>query len=104
MWTVIQKLARSLRILCALHGISLILLLLQLSPGGFPQSFDEVVWRVEDPNFYLGVWFPLFVVACFFPIIGFAGSFYIVKPAIWAYVAFNTMDIGKLAVVAESRS
>ena len=88
LWPVIRRHRQSLAGLIIFDLFFLAVLLLQLTPGGFPQSMDEFSPRLEARETYSDVWLAIIVSASAFPVIGLLGALILLRPALWAYCVF----------------
>lgn len=78
------------------HVLCLAVLVLQLTKGGFPRSFDELLERVRGPSLYTQVWFLIIASATAFPLLGLIGTIIEIRSAVWTYCIFIVADIGEL--------
>jgi len=90
---VIFKHRQSLALMAILDVIGLLVLLLQLTTGGFPQNVDDAGMRF-DGKLVEEVWFSVILAASFFPVAGFVGAVAKWRAALWVYALYLVSAIG----------
>ena len=100
----IRRHRQSLAGLVVFDILGLGVLLLQLTPGGFPLSFDEVSPRLEAPEVYDSVWLPIVTAAAGFSLLGLFGAITLLRPALWAHCAYLVAGIGTSRARAHTRA
>ena len=93
---VIFKHRQSLALMAILDVIGLLVLLLQLTTGGFPQNVDDAGMRF-DGKLVEEVWFSVILAASFFPVAGFVGAVAKWRAALWVYALYLVSAIGGLS-------